>query len=173
MRCRRIPNPRSPAFRDHSSMRFMPFGQLGGFLPPMHHRCLIAPFRQLEHRGAVRHRHHERSHRGFVFPGRACPVSVVGFSQESLAQIAGTAPGLLGRSQRVVYESRQKPKRPYSQPCYGYQHGVMRSAGRKLFQHVGQNSAVAIILGLYRRIHARDRFKRDGRSILHRGHLHA
>ena len=114
MRFRRMPDSRRPAFRGHSPVRFFPVGKVGGVLSPMDDGCLVAPFRELAHRAAVRHRHHERAHGGFILPGSLGPVSVSGIPQQFHAKIAGSAPGLIAGTQRVGDESRQEPKGPDS-----------------------------------------------------------
>jgi hypothetical protein len=63
---------------------------------------------------SVRHRHHERAHRGFLLPRRARPVGVVGLPQQSRVEIPGSAPRLPGGPQCVEDESRQEPDGPDS-----------------------------------------------------------
>jgi hypothetical protein len=54
------------------------------------------------------------AHRGFVQPGRARPVGIVGVPQQSYAEISGSAPGLFRGPQCVENESWQKPNRANS-----------------------------------------------------------
>ena len=92
----------------------MPLRELGGVLVPMDHGCLVAPFRQLAHCAAVRHRHYERAHRAFVLPRRARPVGVVGLPQQSRVETPRSAPRLPGGPQRGEDESGQEPEGPDS-----------------------------------------------------------
>src|SRR5687768_10027464 len=70
----RMPNFRLPPLRHETPMRFLPVGQRGALLFPVHHRRLIAPVEQFWHGTAMGARHHERAHGGFVAPDAPRPV---------------------------------------------------------------------------------------------------